>query len=89
MEITDLKEDIKKQIIRYVNILDITPEQISDDKPLFGPKGIGLDSIDSIELIVMLEREYDIKLNDPVESRKILSSVNSIAEYIMLKKSSN
>ena len=87
MEKTELKENLKKQIITYVNILDFTPEQILDDMPLFGPKGLGLDSIDSLELAVMLEREYDIKLTDLGESRKILTDVNSIADYIIKVKS--
>ncbi|MCX6226248.1 MAG: phosphopantetheine-binding protein [Bacteroidia bacterium] len=88
MENTELKENLKKQIIQYVNILDFTPEQITDDMPLFGPQGLGLDSIDTLELSVMLEREYDIKLTDRIESRKILTNVNSIAEHILSVKSS-
>ena len=83
MEKTELKENLKKQIVQYANILDYTPEQIADDMPLFGPKGLGLDSIDALELSVMLEREYNIKLTDPAEARKILVDVNTIAEYIL------
>jgi acyl carrier protein len=89
MEESELKEKLKKQIIQYVNILDITWEQIADDAPLFGPYGIGLDSIDSLELAVMLEREYGIRLTDPAAARKILVDVNRIAAYIMSIKSSN
>jgi acyl carrier protein len=87
MEITEVRKNLKKQIIQYVNILDFTPEQITDDMPLFGPAGLGLDSIDSLELAVLLEREYDIKLTDLAEARKILYSVNSMAEYIISVKS--
>lgn len=82
MDTTELHENLKKQIVQYLNILDFTPEQITNDMPLFGPKGLGLDSIDSLELAVMLEREYDIKLTNPTEARKILVNVDSIAEYI-------
>ena len=88
MDKAEIKENLKKHIIQYVNILDRTPEQITDDMPLFGPHGLGLDSIDTLELSVMLEREYDVKLTDPIESRKILTNVNSIAEYIISIKSS-
>lgn len=87
MDKTELKKNLKEQIVRYVNILDYTPDQITDDIPLFGPKGLGLDSIDALELSVMLEREYNIKLTDPTESRKILASVESIADYIISVKS--
>ncbi|HOS84436.1 MAG TPA: phosphopantetheine-binding protein [Bacteroidales bacterium] len=82
MSTTDLHETLKKQIVQYLNILDFTPEQITNDMPLFGPKGLGLDSIDSLELAVMLEREYNIKLTNPTEARKILVNVDSIAQYI-------
>lgn len=87
MEQAELKKNLKKHIIQYVNILDFTPDQITDDMPLFGPMGLGLDSIDTLELSVMLEREYQVKLTDPAESRKILTNVNSMAEYIASIKS--
>jgi len=87
MDKTELILNLKKQIIQYVNILDFTPEQIEGDMPLFGPQGLGLDSIDALELTVMLEREYEIKLTNPAEARKILVSVNTIAEHIISTKS--
>ena len=80
MEQSTLKIALKEQIIQYLN-LKIQPEDIKDDQPLFG-EGLGLDSIDSIELIVLLDRNYGIKIEDPKEGRKILVDVNSMAEYI-------
>jgi acyl carrier protein len=76
-----LKRDLKEKIIKYLNYLSISPDEIGDDMPLFGT-GLGLDSIDSIELVVMLEREYGIKIENPKEGRKILVDVNTIADYI-------
>jgi acyl carrier protein len=87
MDKEQLKQDLKKHIVKYANILDKTPEQITDDMPLFGPDGVGLDSIDSLEMVVMLEREYDIKLTNPTEARKILLNVEVIANYILEHKS--
>ena len=81
-----LKEDLKKHIVKYANILDFTPEQITDEMPLFGPDGLGLDSIDSLELVVMLEREYGIKLTNPTEARKILVNVEAVANFILENK---
>ena len=81
METAELKATLKTQIIQYLNLLDITPEEIKDDTPLFGEE-LGLDSIDSIELIVLLEREYGIKITNPAEGRKVLVDVNKMAEYI-------
>lgn len=82
MEAEALKANLKTQIIQYLNLLDITPEDIKDDTPLFGEE-LGLDSIDSIELIVLLEREYGIKITNPTEGRKVLVDVNQMAAYIM------
>lgn len=81
METTELKEKLKKQIIQFLNLTDLTPEDIKDDEPLFGD-GLGLDSIDSLELIVLLKKEYGITIKDPREGRKVLVDVNSMAAYI-------
>lgn len=75
------KLTLKKHIVKYLNLLHITAEEIADDMPLF-QEGLGLDSIDSIELVVLLEREYGVKIENPKEGRKILQDVNSIYEYI-------
>jgi acyl carrier protein len=81
MEIAELKEKLKSQIILFLNLTDLTPADIKDDHPLFGD-GLGLDSIDSLELIVLLKREYGINIQDPKEGRKVLVDVNTMAEYI-------
>lgn len=81
METAALKQQLKKQIVEFLNLITVKPEDIKDDEPLFGG-GLGLDSIDSIELIVLLSREYGITIQDPKEGRKILVDVNTMAEYI-------
>ncbi|MEO6546578.1 MAG: phosphopantetheine-binding protein [Ferruginibacter sp.] len=81
METADLKLQLKKQIIEFLNLTSVKPEDIKDDEPLFG-EGLGLDSIDSIELIVLLGREYGITIQDPKEGRKILVDVNTMVSYI-------
>lgn len=82
MNSEELKIQLKKQIIQYLNLLDLKPEDIKDDEPFFG-ENLGLDSIDSLELIVLLEREYGIKINSTAEGRKVLVDVNSMAQYII------
>lgn len=77
-----MKPILKGQIVQYLNLLDINPADIKDNEPLFGGD-LGLDSIDSLELVVLLEREYGIKINNPAEGRKILVDVNHMAEYIL------
>jgi acyl carrier protein len=81
METAQLKQQLKEQIIAFLNILSTTPADIADDAPLFG-EGLGLDSIDSLELIVLLNREYGIVIKDPKEGRKVLVDINTMAEYI-------
>lgn len=78
----ELKHTLKEQIIKYLNLLEKTPADIKDDQVLFGEE-LGLDSIDSVELIVLLEREYGIKIKDPKEGRKVLVDVNTMADYII------
>ncbi len=81
METAVLKAQLKKQIVEFLNLLSVKPEDIKDDEPLFG-EGLGLDSIDSIELIVLLNREYGIDIKDPKEGRKILVDINTMVAYI-------
>lgn len=88
MTTEELKRDLKEKIIKYLNYLSISPDEIGDDMPLFGT-GLGLDSIDSIELVVMLEREYGIKIEDPKVGRKILVDVNTIANFIETHRAEN
>ncbi len=77
----DLKTALKQQIIDSLNLQGMKPEDIDDNAPLFG-EGLGLDSIDSLELMVLLERKYGIKIEDAREGRKILASVQTMSEYI-------
>ena len=81
MNNAELKEQLKSQIIHILNLTDLTPADIKDDEPLFGD-GLGLDSIDSLELVVLLKREYGITIQDPREGRKVLVDVNTLADYI-------
>ena len=74
-------EKLKIEIIEALNLEGVQPAEIDDDEPLFN-SNLGLDSIDALELIVLLERNYGIKVSDPDEGRKIFHSVNTIAEFI-------
>lgn len=76
-----LIEQLKSQIIEALNFEDLTPADIETDAPLFG-EGLGLDSIDALELIMLMDREYGIKLADPKEGKAIFRSVRTMAEYI-------
>lgn len=77
----ELIKQLKNQIIEVLNLEDVTPEDIENDAPLFG-EGLGLDSIDALELIVMMEKEYGIKLKNPAEGKEIFKSINVMAQYV-------
>lgn len=81
MEKKKLIEELKNSIIEALNLEEMTAADIESDAPLFG-EGLGLDSIDALELIVLLERNYGIKLSNPAEGKAIFTSVSTIADYV-------
>ncbi len=82
---TVLLDQLKGEIIEQLNLEDVKKEDIKDDAPLFGD-GLGLDSIDALELIVLLEKNYGIKVANPAEGKKIFQSVRTLAKYIQDNK---
>jgi len=76
-----LKLELKTKIIEVLNLEDISTDDIQDNDALFGD-GLGLDSIDALELIVMLDKDYGIKLTDPKEGKTIFQSIETMASYI-------
>lgn len=77
----NLKEELKNKIIEVLNLEDVSAEEIKTDAPLFGG-GLGLDSIDALELIVLLDKEYGIKLADPKKGKEIFESIDTMAKFI-------
>lgn len=77
----DLKLELKNKIIDVLNLEDVAIEEIKDTDPLFGG-GLGLDSIDALELIVLLDKDYGIKLSDPKKGKEIFQSIEVMAKYI-------
>ncbi len=73
--------DLKSQIIAQLNLQDMNPDNIGDDQPLF-VEGLGLDSIDALELIVLLQQQYKIKFTNAEDGPKVFHSIRTIAEYI-------
>ena len=77
----ELRYELKKHIVQELNLEDIKPEDIQNDAPLF-VEGLGLDSIDALELVVILEKFYGVKIPDEVVGRKALYSINTMVEYV-------
>jgi len=76
---------LKEEIIEVLSLEDIKPEDIDENAPLFG-EGLGLDSIDALELIVLMEKTYGIKLQDPNQGKEVFKSIKIMAEYIVANR---
>lgn len=81
MDNTALKQDIRKLMVENL-MLQISPEEIGDEQPLFGPGSVGLDSVDALQLVVALDKNYGLKIADPEAAKKILQSVSAIADAV-------
>lgn len=77
-----LIQELKEKVIEVLNLEEVSPEDIATDTPLFGNDGLGLDSIDALELIVLLDKNYGIRLADPKQGREIFYSITTMADYI-------
>lgn len=78
---SDLRTELKEKIIEQLNLEELEVEDISNDEALFGD-GLGLDSIDALELIVLLEKDYGIELSEPQKGKEIFFSIDKMAEFI-------
>ena len=76
-----LIQTLKQQVIEALNLEDLTPDDIDADAPLFG-EGLGLDSIDALELIVLLEKYYGIRFQSPAQGKEVFQSIRVMAEFI-------
>ncbi len=74
-------EELKKIIIKELFLEDITPEEIDDNAPLFG-EGLGLDSLDAVELVVIIQKHFNVEIKDMDEGRVAFESINSLASFI-------
>ena len=77
----DLKKDLKEMLVRDLKLQDVNPDEIGDDDPLF-EEGLGLDSLDAVELVVLINKHYDIQIQDMEEGRVAFASINALADFI-------
>ena len=84
---SELKSRIKAILVDRLK-LDRAPESIGDDEPLFGPEGLGLDSIDALELVLGVEQEFGVKIENEEVGMEALASVSGLADFIVAKKPS-
>lgn len=86
MDREQLTSDIKQKIIAALNLKGVSPEDIETDADLFGDDGLGLDSVDALELVVMTEREYGVGIGENADTKAIFASVGALADYILVNK---
>ncbi|MCK5803318.1 MAG: acyl carrier protein [Lentisphaeria bacterium] len=77
----NIKEKLKKVIIEDLNLEDVTPEEIGDDDPLFGD-GLELDSLDAVELVVVLKKHFGVEIKDMTRGREVFASIQTLADFI-------
>jgi len=87
MEMETLMAELKEKIVRQLNLQEVAPSSIDDEQPLFAG-GLGLDSIDALELIVLLQQDYNVKLDRPEDGPAVFHSVRTIAEFIRAQSQS-
>ena len=81
----ELRAALKQALVRELNLQDVTPDDIEDDAPLFG-EGLGLDSLDAVELVVMLEKHFDIHIDNMADGREAFASISALASSIIEKR---
>jgi len=79
---TEIKQNLRRLMVENL-MLQVSPEEIGDAQPLFGPGSVGLDSVDALQLVVALDKAYGLKIGDPELAKQILQNVNSMAEAVL------
>ncbi len=83
---TELRAALKEALVRELNLQDVAAADIDDDEPLFGDEGLGLDSLDAVELVVMLEKRFGVHIDKMEEGREAFASISALARYLLDKR---
>ncbi|MCK5508004.1 MAG: acyl carrier protein [Desulfobacterales bacterium] len=81
MELPEIRKKLKELLVENLSLEDVSPEDIKDDEILFG-EGLGLDSLDAVEIVVLLQRNFGIEIKDMKEGQKIFYSIDTLANYV-------
>lgn len=79
------KEELKQNVIDALNLKGVSPADIASDAPLFDPEGLDLDSVDALELVVMVESKYGISIDDKDEAKGVFATIDALADYIKVR----
>ena len=83
-QLAEIKAKLKRLLIEQLSLEDVSPEDITDDGELFGD-GLGLDSLDAVEIVVLLQRNFGLEVKDMEQSREVFRTVNTLADYVYSK----
>ncbi len=83
-KLAEIREKLKVQLVDQLALDDVTPEEIEDDGELFG-EGLGLDSLDAVEIVVMLQRNFNLEVKEMEKNREVFRTINTLAEYVYEK----
>ena len=78
----DIKTQLKQALVKELHLEDISPEEIEDSAPLFGDEGLGLDSLDAVEIVVLIERLFGVVIEEMEENKQAFASIDSLAAFI-------
>lgn len=85
----EVKNELKKYLIDDLHLEDVEPEDINDGAPLFGDEGLGLDSLDAVELVVLLQKRFGVLVKDMEEAKEAFASINSLSDFIIRRRADN
>jgi len=83
VQAADLKRQIKQLLVSELNLTGKSPDKIADDAPLFGDGGLGLDSLDALQIAMIVEEKFGVRIPEGDEARPIFKSITSLAEFIL------
>lgn len=86
MEVQTIRTSLKQALVKDLRLESVTVEDIGDETPLFGDDGLGLDSLDAVELVVLVEKHYGVAIANAEEARQIFGSVATLADYILARQ---